>query len=322
MSLSVPIAFVVFNRPDHTAQSFARIRRARPDRLFVIADGPRPARPEEAAQCALVRDLVSRVDWPCIVDRVYSETNLGCRERVRSGLDYVFRHVDSAIVIEDDCVPTDDFFRLCTAMLAKYADDPRVVAITGDNFARPTGCSELGPSYYFSKYLHVWGWASWSRAWALYDDSMEFWPEYRESERFKQTHPDSVERRYWRKQIDRVYRKDLDTWDYVFLAAIWNHGGLTLTPSVNLVENIGFGPDATHTWAPIDMPGTGVASLGRLVDDIEVAQDPVVDRRVFDDHFGGRSLRSRRQPWGFIRFAISSAAKQARRRLRPATSRT
>src|SRR6185369_17048088 len=111
--LTTPVALLVFNRPEETSRVFAAIREARPLQLFIIADGPRSSRPNEQNRCAMVRQIVEQVDWPCQVERLYSETNLGCRKRVASGLDWVFSRVEEAMILEDDCLPDQAFFRYC-----------------------------------------------------------------------------------------------------------------------------------------------------------------------------------------------------------------
>lgn len=154
MSVVAPVAIIVFNRPDHTRQSFSVVREQQRSRLFVIADGPRPGHPTDEERCAEVRDIVADVDWPCAVQREYADSNLGLKQRVSSGLDWVFSEVDRAIVLEDDCVPHADFFMFCDALLDRYAEDERVAAVTGDNFQEGNKRGEA--SYYFSKYNHVW----------------------------------------------------------------------------------------------------------------------------------------------------------------------
>jgi hypothetical protein len=173
------VAYIVFNRPAHTAKTFAVLREQRPQQLFIIADGPRPGHPTDAERCAQVRKVVENVDWPCDVRREYASTNLGLQRRVSSGLDWVFSQVDRAIVLEDDCVAHSDFFTFCDTLLERYAEDERVAVVTGNNFQN--GRQRGEGSYYFSKYNHCWGWATWRRAWRHYRDDLPFWPEWRES---------------------------------------------------------------------------------------------------------------------------------------------
>lgn len=280
-----PVAYIVFNRPRHTRETFAVIRAQRPASLYIIADGPRLEHPVDIERCRDVREIVAQVDWPCTVHRNYAERNLGLKRRVSSGLDWVFAQVDRAIVLEDDCLPHPDFFVFCETLLEHYANDERVGVITGNNFQ--AGRKRGNASYYFSKYNHCWGWASWRRAWQDYRGDLPFWPEWQNSVDWRHINPGRVERRYWAGIFDRVKRGEIDSWAYPWTASVWYRSWLTATPNVNLVTNIGCGPDGTHTLAQEDQPGLPVYPLGPLVHPDRVVQDGKADRYVFDHHFGG-----------------------------------
>ena len=242
--LNTPIAFIVFNRPQTARAVFEQIRAARPPQLLVIADGPRRDRPSEAQLCATTRAILDGVDWPCDVQANFSDRNLGCRERVASGIDWVFSQVPEAIILEDDCLPHPSFFRFCAELLERYRDDQRVGMISGTNLQALAGRGDA--SYYFSKYTSVWGWATWRRAWARYDRSASIWPELLGSAAFRSmTEPG--ERIYWQRAFTGVHRGAIDTWDYQWTLTSWCESMLSIVPSHNLISNIGFGPDATHT---------------------------------------------------------------------------
>lgn len=243
--LKTPIVFVVFNRPDTTIQVFERIRQARPSQLLIIADGPRVDRPGEMELCAATRKIVEQIDWPCEVLHNYSETNMGCRKRLASGLNWVFSTVEEAIVLEDDCLPHPSFFRYCDEMLERYRFDHRIAHISGVNFQ--SGHRRTEHSYYFSRYNHIWGWASWRRAWQHYDPDLNLWPSVRDGGWLSDLLVDQQLVNYWTKVFDRVHGGDFDTWDYQWLLACWLQNGLSIIPAVNLVTNIGFGADSTHT---------------------------------------------------------------------------
>jgi hypothetical protein len=297
------VAYIVFNRPAHTAKTFAVLREQRPEQLFIIADGPRPGHPTDAERCAQVREIVANVDWPCDVRSEYADTNLGLKRRVSSGLDWVFGHVERAIVLEDDCVAHPDFFSFCDMLLERYAGDERVAVVTGNNFQH--GRKRGDASYYFSKYNHCWGWATWRRAWQHYQGDLPFWPEWRNSDAWKQWMPDRRERAYWARIFDQVRAGQVDSWAYPWTASVWYYGGLTATPNVNLVSNIGFGPESTHT-ASADSPFAAMptASLGQIMHPDVVSQHIAADRQVFLHNFGGRRERF---PWRLLRVARNSA---------------
>jgi hypothetical protein len=243
--LRAPVAFFVFNRPDTTIRVFEAIAATKPPKLLVVADGPRRDRTSEAALCRQVRSTIERVDWDCEVLTNFSDENLGCRQRIATGLDWVFQTVEEAVVLEDDCLPHPSFFEFCDELLERYRDDERVMGISGDNF-QPRRLTQA--SYYFSRFTHVWGWATWRRAWRHYDERMRLWPAFREARALEAVvHPRSVG--YWSDVLNGVYENRIDTWDYQWTFACWTQGGLTILPAVNLVSNIGFRTDATHTTA-------------------------------------------------------------------------
>jgi hypothetical protein len=283
--LRTAVVFVVFNRPDCTARSLAAIRAARPRRLYVIADGPRPGHAGEAALCAEVRARVERgVDWPCEVIRDYAPGNLGCARRVSSGLDAVFTRESEAIILEDDCVPDPTFFPFCAGLLARLATEAQVGSISGSNFQGREAGGDA--SYYFSRYPHCWGWATWSRAWKVYDHAMKDWPEARRTGWLRRKFERRREADYWERIFDRVYSGEIDSWAYRWTFASWRHDFLAVVPRVNLVENIGFGDTATHTRR--DQPG-GRPKLGTLPEwsrhPARIERHGPADRHTYAHHF-------------------------------------
>lgn len=288
--LDTAVLFLVFNRPETTRQVFEAIRQAKPPRLYVSADGPRAGKVGEAERCNEVRKIATTIDWPCEVRTLFRKENLGCKRAVSGGITWFFEYEEQGIVLEDDCLPHPDFFRFCEELLVRYADDDRVWVITGDNFQN--GIRRGDASYYFSRYNHVWGWASWRRAWKKADMAIQFWSEWKRSATWEGLWPDSVARRYWEKIFDRMYRAEIDTWDYPWTASVWYHGGLTATPNVNLVSNIGFGQDSTHT-ASVDSPYAEMLTeeLGVIRHPSIVTQDLAADWYVFEYKFGGRDMR-------------------------------
>lgn len=241
---------IVFNRPDTTARVFAEVARARPGKLLVVADGPRPHRLGEAEQCAATRKIIEQVDWPCEVLTNYAESNMGCKRRVSSGLTWVFETVEEAIILEDDCVPDPSFYRFCDELLARYRTDERIMMISGDNFQ--DGKIRGRASYYFSRYCHVWGWASWRRAWQHYDTEMTDWPTVRMNGLLDKILDNPSQVRHWSKTFDIIHSGGVDTWDVQWMYACWRERGLCIIPNANLISNIGFRADATHTKNEMD----------------------------------------------------------------------
>lgn len=242
---TAPVALIVFNRPDETRRVFESVRAAAPERLFVIADGPRHER--DARLVDEVRAIVTAVDWRCDVRYLFAERNMGCTLRVTTGLDEVFREVESAIVLEDDCLPHPTYFSFCTELLQHYRDEPQVMAICGSNFQ--DGQRRGDGSYYFSRYNHIWGWATWRRAWTCYDREMLEWPVVRDSGQVDEWFPDQREALFWRDLFQQAYEGRFRSWDPQWAFAMWRCGGVAILPQRNLVTNIGFGATATRTHA-------------------------------------------------------------------------
>lgn len=245
--LNTPVAFIIFNRPDTTERVFSQIAKAKPSKLLVIADGPRANKQGENEKVAATRAIIERVDWQCEVLTNFSDVNLGCKNRVSSGLDWVFEQVPEAIILEDDCLPDLSFFRFCEEMLEKYRNDQRIGMISGDNLQ--FGSRRNNDSYYFSRYVHIWGWASWRDRWqGSYDVQLKKWPEVRDGDWLEDIVRNKKEALIWKKIFERIFNNEIDTWDYQWVFANWVQGRLSIVPNVNLISNIGFSrADATHT---------------------------------------------------------------------------
>ncbi|HUI06226.1 MAG TPA: glycosyltransferase family 2 protein [Verrucomicrobiae bacterium] len=250
MSLDTPVALIIFNRPEKVKGALQSIAAARPRQLFVIADGPRSSQPEDVAKCAAARAVIERVDWPCEVVKGYSDVNLGCGRRPSTGISWVFEQVEEAIILEDDCVPDPTFFPYCLELLQRYRHDERVMMVAGRNRFRMA----TPYSYCFCRNHSNWGWACWRRAWQHFDIGIKSWPKLRETSWLEETlgRPGAVQ--FWSDIFDRAYAADGqgDYWDYQWSFAMWANNGLAAVPKVNLVRNMGFDEEATHTTAGAD----------------------------------------------------------------------
>lgn len=241
-----PIVFMVFNRPACTRRVFEAIRKIRPKRLLVVADGPRKSKHGEEQLCQETRSIIEEgVDWPCQVIKNYAEENMGCGLRVSSGLTWAFTIVAEAIILEDDCLPSPQFFDYATELLERYRSNPKIGMIGGFRY-HPRHVKD-NSSYHFSSYCQIWGWASWARAWEKYDFNADWWPEFRDSLKFRENFNSRISFKNLQSQIDSAFRRELDTWDLQWMACCMRHGMLTIVPSKSLIENIGWGDDATHS---------------------------------------------------------------------------
>lgn len=241
-----PVLFLVFNRPDTTAQVFERIRAAKPPRLYVSADGPRAGRAGEAEACLTVRQIATKVDWPCELKILFQDQNLGCKMGVSTGISWFFEQESEGIILEDDVLPVPSFFGYCDELLERYRLDERVGMISGSNLV--SSKVKCGDSYFFSNIPLIWGWAAWRRSWQQYDVSIAEWPAWNQSGGLEKLFPGQLlVSSYWRDAFQRVIQGKLNTWDYQLIFTRWRYGGLTIIPANNLTDNLGYGLNATHT---------------------------------------------------------------------------
>lgn len=247
------ILLLFFNRLDTTFATLEQIAKVQPRKLYLAADGGRNEKEQE--QIATIRTNVLRhITWECEIHTRFLERNLGCKIAVSSAISWFFSHEEQGIILEDDCLPTLSFFRFCDELLERYAKQENIFMISGWSaldFAKNTSVNTLSPKaqlqedYFFSKYPHIWGWASWDRAWQKYQlEFSDFEAEFSLLDNFCSVR----ERRYWYKIFKAYSQGKIDTWDYPFVHSIWKHKGLCIYPKNNMIANIGFNrSDATHT---------------------------------------------------------------------------
>lgn len=245
--METPVAIIIFNRAHTAERVFERIAAAKPKKLLVIADGPRPDHPDDEQQCAAARAVVDRIDWDCEVMKNFSEKNLGCGQRPASGITWIFENVDRAVILEDDCVPHPSFFRFCEEMLDRYQADERIMHISGRSVFPETPQAKY--SYYFSRSLSGWGWATWARAWKYYDINIPIWPELRGTRWLEDTLGDPRAVKFFNNIFNHAFahQGNLSYWDQQWNFTCWSQNGLGIRPYANLVEYIGF-EDATHRF--------------------------------------------------------------------------
>lgn len=242
-----PILFLAFNRLDTTKQVFEKIASVQPDRLYIACDGARKNKNNEEGRVSEVREwLMSNISWPCEVKTLFRENNLGCKPAVSGAISWFFDQEEMGIILEDDCLPVTSFFPFCDELLELYKTNTKIMSIGGScHFDKQHDYPE---SYHFSDKFHCWGWASWRRAWSTYDVDMKGWPAFKANKGLQKL-PQSnyLFTRYWTRVFDLVYNGDINTWDYQMTLNIWMHAGLCISPSRNLIKNIGFNEFATHT---------------------------------------------------------------------------
>jgi hypothetical protein len=288
--MNTPILLICWRRPHTLKLVIDAIRLVAPTRLYVACDGPDPARPGEEQKVFETRAVVEHhVDWPCSITRFYSDVNQGCRLGVTRAIDWFFKHVDEGIILEDDCIPHPDFFVFCTSLLNYYRNDTRIWCISGNNFS--DGACIGDDSYCFSQIPMVWGWATWSDRWWKYERDLIHWPEFLEMGLMRSAFQDGPMRRYWFRIWQRLYDTGHpDTWDYQWVFTCIINGGLTALPSNNLVSNIGFDHDATHTFKGRIRLSMGLGDQDLLHPSFVIG-NAAVDQYIFDNAFRGRWKR-------------------------------
>lgn len=266
--LQTAVLFLVFSRLDTTKEVFESIRQAKPPRLYIAADGARSNREGEDKKVQAVRDFITQnIDWDCEVKTLFRDKNLGCKYAVSGAITWFFENEEQGIILEDDCLPSQSFFWYCEELLNKYKHDPSVYLISGDS--RGSESFGMQEDYGFCKYPMIWGWASWSRVWNKYDPEISDWPELRHSLLPKISRKGSTVR-FWENIFDKMNKKMIDTWDFQFCYLLLKNQGKCIVPRVNLIKNIGFGVDATHTF------DANVSSANRTIYDITIPLNHIV----------------------------------------------
>ncbi len=299
--LTTPVLFIIFNRPDTTRLVFDAIKKARPTRLYIAADGPRSTKLGEDQKCEEVRRIVQDVDWDCSVKTLFRSSNLGCGKGPCTAITWFFEHETEGIILEDDCLPSPSFFRFCAELLERYRYDTRVMEIGGNNLEEEELRQEEY-SYRFSNLIHIWGWATWRRAWQFQDFHMSHYLEVNQKGYLLASYDTIYERDYYQYIFEKMHTGDEVTnsstiWDYQWQFACKINSGLIIVPNRNLIHNLGFGEHATNTLNP-----TGVGHNLKL-EEINFPLlhpeffmvDKLKDRHVFNKVCTSRSSRIKSQ---------------------------
>ncbi|MCG9793931.1 glycosyltransferase family protein [Flavobacterium algicola] len=271
-----PILFLIFNRPKETTVLFNAIKAVKPKKLYVAADGPRNNGKDDAS-CKETRAIINQVDWDCEVITLFREQNLGCGKAVSGAITWFFENEEEGIILEDDCLPSDDFFRFVDAMLIKYRVDDRIGHICGCNFQ--DGIKRSNADYYYSKLTHVWGWASWRRVWSGYDFKMNGLEEVIATDVLAGLTNSKLSKKMIYNAFRRTKAGEIDTWDYQYFFLNQVNARLSVIPNFNMISNIGFNADGTHTFnANSPMANVSFKEMPELiVSPSFISQDRIAD---------------------------------------------
>ena len=296
MAFDIPVLLIAWRRPDAALKVVEALRKVSPAVVFFASDGWRNE--EEKGKVLKTRGLVlSGIDWECEVRTLFREVNLGCEKGPSQAITWFFENVEYGIILEDDCVPISDFFYYCDELLKRYLHDERIWCISGSNFQN--GVKRGSESYYFSRYNHGWGWATWSRCWRFYSMHLDVWDELKNNASFQASmFDDLIERKYWFAIWQGLFAENnkLAAWDYRWTLVILANSGLTIIPCENLVTNIGYGVDATHTFDPsISIESSRLS--WPLSHPKVICRNHDADVYTFHNHFGGLTYKRSLSAW-------------------------
>jgi hypothetical protein len=280
-----PILFLIFNRPDTTKLVFESIKRIKPAKLYIAADGARKHKVGEDLLCKETRSIIDLIDWECEIKTLFRNENLGCKIAVSSAIDWFFENEEQGIILEDDCLPNESFYIYCETLLNYYASNERIMHISGNNFQ--DGNVRGNGSYYFSNYNHIWGWATWKRAWKAYNVDLSFLTETETETLIEKQFDTKKERLFWNNIFKKVINKTIGTWDYQWTYAVWKNNGLSILPNKNMIANIGFNNNGTHT-SGVDILGLSnmkTFSISKIIHPTEIEINKKADKYGLDHYF-------------------------------------
>lgn len=278
---NTPILFLTYKRINTAKKVFDEIKKIKPKKLYFASNAPILNNLSEIKKINSVRNLLNEVDWKCKIVKIFHKKHLPVSKSIPTSINTFFKYEKKGIILEDDCLPSNEFFYYCEKMLNIY-EKKNINVICGSRFSNP----KIG-KYYFSKYNHAWGWATWRSSWKKFDPDIKFWPKWKNTDSWKGINLDINEYNYWTKIFNSTYKKKINTWDYAWTACAWYHNQLSIIPGNNLINNIGFGPDATWT---VQSKQNKIKKFHKINEKIKlkkIFQDKMKDKYVFYNHFGG-----------------------------------
>ena len=236
--MSTPVLFLIYNRPEYSNKVFESIKKYKPKKLFIHADGPNRDKLDDVRLCTEARQVINYIDWECELETLFRDVNLGCKLGMVGGINWFFENVEEGIILEDDCLPTRSFFRYCEILLEKYRGDEKIMMISGSN---PATSVNVDSDYFFSRFYHIWGWATWKRAWGKFDVEIADWPKYKKTEFLKNKFPNNPDNiLFLEKMFDQIHGKKSSVWGVQWTYSCLINDGLAILPKHNLVSNVGF----------------------------------------------------------------------------------
>lgn len=288
MSFTTPVLLIIFNRKDNTQKVFDQIKKVKPKHFFIAADGPRTNRPDDAQKCAETRQIIEQIDWECELKTLFRDENRGCGYGPAEAITWFFEHVEEGIILEDDCWAETSFFMFCEVLLQKFRYEEKVAMICGTNPL--IKWNRNSNSYIFSKIGFNWGWATWKRAWKNFDYDSASWKEISAKNRVRDFLQNKNYYNHFSREFDdtfKVVRNDV--WDFQWLYCRFHHGYYSIVPNVNLVKNIGFNDDATHTFYENDLlSNISTRNIRIPLKDSSIKIDRLFDWVIFERYFNSQ----------------------------------
>ena len=283
----IPVLLLAYNRTKNIKKILKILKELKVVKLYVSLDGPKNTR-LDIRQNDRIKLFFENKKWKHKIKKNYLKKNHGCRDGVSNGINWFFKNEKMGIILEDDCLPNKSFFEFCKRNLIYFKNNKKIGCITGNNFQKNNSLSEY--EYYFSKYPHCWGWATWKRSWKIYDRNIKFWKKFKLTNYWKNYFDNQNEHKYWNMIFDNCYNKKIDSWAFPWALCLWKKNLLTVTPTVNLVKNLGFGEKATHTISKSDDMFYQYYELSNNLKKPKITKaDKKMDTYVFNNHFKGKN---------------------------------
>ncbi len=282
--MNSPILITAWRRVDKLEQLLLAIKENKPEKIYISCDGPRKNNNDDKERIQKVKATIDKlIDWDCDLYKLYNRDNLGCRGAMIKAINWFFDNESEGIILEDDCIPNNEFIPYCSKLLKKYRKNYKVWNIAGTNYQQ--GLHRGDGSYYFSKYFHCWGWATWKDRWLNIDEYIISWAKAKEALLLKSIFNDPLEIKFWTDIFDKFYKHNIpDTWDIEWTYTCLINEGYTIIPNVNLVKNIGFDKEATHTKFTIDQYSNSSLILP-IKHPTFLVNDSDADRFTFYNHY-------------------------------------
>ncbi len=290
INYDIPILFIVFNRLETTRIVFDTIKNIKPNRLYIASDGPRRNIIDDNIKCnSVIGYIENNINWQCDVKWLKRKENLGCGLAVSSAINWFFDHEEMGIILEDDCVPHPFFFIFCQELLIKYKNNSHISHINGFNCQN--NIKRGNYSYYFSKYFHVWGWATWRRAWKNYSYNLKNYNDFVKERVLYTIYEDPYIEEHWLYNFNQIVFNTINTWDYQWVYSNLILDSLAITPNFNLVQNIGMNTDSTHKFSKKAKPILFSENIpNHLVHPYFIVFNKTADIYTYKHHVGIRSF--------------------------------